>query len=111
MSLESKIEALTAAVIALTERMQAQPKMQTLPVVETIVPEEVIEVAVAEEFDDAPFSDQKGLIDYMMESYKKLGPIKGTQIQESLVSLGYGNINDVKPKHYAALFAAVEKLK
>ena len=59
----------------------------------------------------APFSDGKGLIDYVMSSYKALGPQKGAQIQSVLTGLGYQNINDVKPEHYGALFSGVEALK
>lgn len=59
----------------------------------------------------APFSDGKGLIDYVMGAYKALGAAKGAQIQNVLVSLGYQNINDVKPEHYGALFAGIEALK
>ena len=59
----------------------------------------------------APFSDPKGLIDYVMSAYKALGPQKGAQIQQVLTGLGYGNINDVKPEHYGQLFAGVEALK
>jgi hypothetical protein len=59
----------------------------------------------------APFSDGKGLIDYVMSAYKALGAAKGSQIQNVLVSLGYQNINDVKPEHYGQLFAGVEALK
>ena len=58
-----------------------------------------------------PFSDQKGLIDYVMGSYRALGAQKGAQIQQVLVNLGCTNINDVKPEQYAALFAGVEALK
>jgi hypothetical protein len=59
----------------------------------------------------APFSDPKGLIDYVMSAYKALGPQKGAEIQKVLTGLGYGNINDVKPEHYGALHAGVEALK
>jgi hypothetical protein len=59
----------------------------------------------------APFSDPKGLIDYVMSAYKALGPQKGAQIQQVLTGLGYGNINDVKPEHYGALHAGVEALR
>ena len=59
----------------------------------------------------APFTDGKGLIDYVMGAYKALGPQKGAQIQNVLVGLGYQNINDVKPEHYGALFAGFEQLK
>ena len=59
----------------------------------------------------APFSDQKGLIDYVMNAYKEMGPAKGAGIQGVLTNLGYANINDIKPDHYGALFAGVEALK
>ena len=59
----------------------------------------------------APFTDSKGLITYVMDSYKTLGPEKGAKIQGVLVSLGYQNINDVKPESYAALYLGVEGLK
>lgn len=59
----------------------------------------------------APFSDPKGLIDYVMGAYKALGPQKGAMIQGVLTGLGYQNINDVKPEHYAALHTGVEALK
>jgi hypothetical protein len=59
----------------------------------------------------APFSDPKGLIDYVMGAYKALGPQKGALIQGVLTGLGYQNINDVKPEHYAALHTGVEGLK
>jgi hypothetical protein len=59
----------------------------------------------------APFTDGKGLIDYVMGAYKALGPQKGALIQGVLTGMGYQNINDVKPEHYGALFAGVEALK
>lgn len=59
----------------------------------------------------APFTDGKGLIDYVMGAYKALGPQRGAQIQGVLTGLGYQNINDIKPEHYGALFAGVEALK
>ena len=59
----------------------------------------------------APFSDSKGLLDYMMDSYRKLGPQKGAGIQSVLQAQGYANVNDVKPEKYAAIFAGIEALK
>lgn len=59
----------------------------------------------------APFTDGKGLIDYVMSAYKALGPQKGAAIQSVLTSIGYQNINDVKPEYYGVLFAGVESLK
>jgi len=136
MSLESKIEALTAAVIALTAKLEsnnvAAPAPQVIttaapaapvtltvpapapvaaPVVAMPAPPSFAPVAPAPAPAGAPFSDPKGLIDYVMSSYKALGPQKGAQIQNVLTSLGYQNINDIKPEHYGALFAGVEALK
>jgi len=59
----------------------------------------------------APFSDPKGLIEFVMTSYKNLGPTKGAGIQGVLTGLGYQNINDVKAEHYAALYSGIEALK
>jgi hypothetical protein len=141
MSLENKIEALTAAVVALTAKLESSnvaapapvapapaPVVQAAPVA---APVAVIESVVASMSNampappsfvapapvaapaatGAPFSDPKGLIDFVMASYKALGPQKGAMIQGVLVGLGYQNINDVKPEHYGALFSGVEALK
>jgi hypothetical protein len=135
MSLELKIEALTAAVVALTAQLQAgnvsapapvapapAPVVQAAPVAAPITvsvtaapampapPSFVMPAPVAAGM-GAPFSDGKGLIDYVMGAYKALGPQKGALIQGVLTGLGYQNINDVKPEHYGALFAGVEALK
>ena len=59
----------------------------------------------------APFSDGQGLIGYVMEAYKAMGPTKGAQIQGVLTSIGVANINDVKPEQYGALYQGVEALK
>jgi hypothetical protein len=73
-----------------------------------VVPAPVVQVPVQ---GGAPFSDGKGLIDYVMGAYKALGAAKGAGIQNVLVGLGYQNINDVKPEHYGALFVGIEALK
>jgi len=133
MSLENKIDALTIAVQALTvailESKNVAPAAPVAPAPAPVV--EVAPVVVAPVAPampappafvapapapapvagGAPFSDGKGLIDYVMSAYKALGAAKGSQIQNVLVSLGYQNINDVKPEHYGALFAGVEALK
>jgi hypothetical protein len=153
MSLENKIEALTAAVVALTAKLESSnvapaapvaptpaPVVQAAPVLKTAeesahiaapvaaapampAPPSFTPAAVAPAMNpsptatattttsNAPFSDGKGLIDYVMGAYKALGAAKGAQIQNVLVGLGYQNINDVKPEHYGALFAGVEALK
>ncbi len=138
MSLELKIEALTAAVIALTARMDnvpaaAQPLAQPLAqapapiaapampapptfaaIPAAVAPAPVVAAPVAPAVaspSSAPFSDGKGVIDYVMNAYKALGPQKGAQIQGVLTGMGYANINDVKPEMYGALYAGVEALK
>jgi hypothetical protein len=135
MSLEAKIEDLTAAIHALVAAMGARPVVApaAAPAVVTITPASPVPapapvaaapampappvfappapVAPAATLPKAPFTDQKSLIDYVMSSYKALGVAKGAQIQQVLVSLGHQNINDVKPENYDALFAGVEALK
>jgi len=142
MSLENKIEALTAAVVALTAKLESSnvaapapvapapaPVVQAAPVVTaplaqpapvaapampappTFVAPAPVTAPAPQATGGAPFTDGKGLIDYVMASYKALGAAKGAQIQGVLVGLGYQNINDVKPEHYGQLFAGVEALK
>ena len=140
MSLEAKIEALTAAVTALTAQLQAgnvaapapvaptpAPVVQAAPAPVTVTvvdtpapvaaapampaPPTFVAPAPAPAPTGAPFSDPKGLIDYVMGAYKALGPQKGAMIQGVLTGLGYQNINDVKPEHYGQLHAGVEALK
>jgi hypothetical protein len=135
MSLEAKIEALTQAVQALTAQLQSAPAAQAAPAPVVAVPLEqpapapvappvapapampappafVAQApAVAPATSGAPFTDSKGLIEYVMTAYKALGPQKGAQIQGVLTNLGYQNINDVKPEHYGQLHAGIEALK
>ena len=137
MSLEQNIAALTAAVIELTNAIkasgtttvpqaavavttaappvaahfapQAAPAMPAPP---TFAPPAFAAPAPAAPVaPSAPFSDGQGLIAYVMAAYKEMGPAKGANIQGVLTSLGYQNINDVKPEHYAALYQGVEALK
>jgi hypothetical protein len=138
MSLEQKIEALTAAVVALTAKLESSnvaapapvapapaPVVQAAPVTVSVVdtpapvaaapvmpaPPAFVAPVAAPAPTGAPFSDGKGLIDYVMGAYKTLGPQKGAMIQGVLTGMGYQNINDVKPEHYGQLFAGVEGLK
>jgi len=158
MSLELKIEALTAAVVALTAKLESSnvaapapvapapaPVVQAAPVP---MPGDKVTISMAapapapvaaapvmpappsftpaamapamnpsptatatSTTSSAPFSDGKGLIDYVMSAYKALGPQKGALIQGVLTGMGYQNINDVKPEHYGQLHAGVEALK
>jgi len=147
MSLELKIEALTAAVVALTAKLESSnvsapapvapapaPVVQAAPLVQPVAaapasvtpmnpaplqtaavampaPPSFVAPAPAPAASGAPFSDGKGLIDYVMGAYKAMGPQKGAMIQGVLTGMGYQNINDVKPEHYAALHTGIEALK
>ena len=135
MSLEAKIEALTAAVIALTAKLESGNVAVPAPVAQAPIaapapvaapapapapvaaapampaPPAFVAPVAAPAPSGAPFADGKGLIDYVMSAYKALGPQKGAQIQNVLTGLGYQNINDVKPEHYGALYQGVEALK
>lgn len=129
MSLESKIEALTAAVQALTAKLESgnvAPAAPVAPAPAPVVKAAPAPVAAAPAMPAPPvfvapvaapalapsmFTDAKGLIDYVMGAYKALGPQKGASIQSVLVGLGYQNINDVKPEHYGDLFNGIEALK
>ena len=81
----------------------AAPAMPAPPTFATPAPAQVLQ--------GAPFTDGKGLLDYVMSASKAMGAAKGAGIQGVLTSLGLANINDVKPEQYAALYAGVEALK
>ena len=129
MSIEAKIEALTAAVTALTAALttRAAPTvaLSAAPAVVVAAPAPapvappVAAMPAPPTFTApaptaptaTPFGDAKGLMDYVMSAYKALGPQKGASIQQVLTGLGVSTINEVKPEQYAALFAGVEALK
>src|SRR5574343_1154449 len=94
-----------AAPVAAPAPVAAAPAMPAPPAFVAPAP------AAAPVASGAPFTDGKGLIDYVMGAYKAMGPQKRAQIQNVLTGLGYQNINDVKPEHYGALFQGVEQLK
>jgi hypothetical protein len=129
--LELKIESLTAAINTLIDAinkqgthapiapmvapMVAAPAPVAAPIVAAApampAPPTFAAPVAASVPTGAPFSDPKGLIEFVMTSYKNLGPAKGAGIQGVLTGLGYQNINDVKAEHYAALFSGIEALK
>ena len=136
MSIEQNIAALTAAVIELTNAIKAggattvpqaaapvapvapvAPQFTAPPAAAPAMPAPptfappAFTAPAAPVAPSAPFTDGAGLIAYVMGAYKEMGPAKGANIQGVLTSLGYQNINDVKPEHYAALYAGVEALK
>ena len=93
------------AVVAPVAAPIAAPVMPAAPTFD--IPQAITQIPQ----NGAPFTDPKGLIDFVMTSYKNLGPAKGAGIQGVLTGLGYQNINDVKAEHYAALFSGIEALK
>ncbi len=133
--LEVKIEELTKAVIALTKKIDhylnelpvLEPvKAESTPVPVEIDPKIKVEAPAAPVMPDAPtfepacpthdvakapFTDGKGLIDYVMTAYKEMGAEKGAQIQNVLVEMGLQNVNELRPTEYDAFFAKVEALK
>jgi hypothetical protein len=132
MSLESKIEALTAAVSQLTAIMSAgtasvqqpAPVVQAPAVAAPVAPAPVAAmpapptfapapapVVAAPAAPAAPFTNPQELMQYVMAAYQAMGPVKGANIQGILTSLGHTNINDVKPEQYGQLHAMVEQLK
>lgn len=58
-----------------------------------------------------PFSDAQGMMQYVMSSYKEMGPEKGARIQHILVGMGKTNVAEITPDLYGSFFAQVEALK
>ena len=140
MSLEQQISELRDAIVHLTAAIKAQPvtPVTSAPVVAApimapamppapIAPPPPVTVSAAPAMPPPPtftaapapastgpvlpFSDSKGLIEYVMAAYKAMGPTKGAGIQGVLVGMGLANINDVQPAQYGDFYAKVEALK
>lgn len=137
MSIENHLAALTAAVTELTAALRAnaqtagtatvpQTPAPVAPVYQAPVAPQPAPVAqmpappsfaapapasVTQQSAIIPFADGQGLIAYVMDAYKSMGPTKGAGIQGVLTSIGVANINDVKPEQYGTLYAGVEALK
>ena len=89
------------------EIVKESPVAPVMPAAPTFEP--VVEAAPAG--NAAPFTDGKGLIDYVMTIYKELGPEKGAKIQGVLTEMGLQNVNELRPTEYDAFYAKVEALK
>ena len=129
--LETKIEELTKAVIALTELIGKIEAGKTVVESAPVIVEAPVEVAkeivaaidktvmpaaptfepVVEAAGKAPFTDGKGLIDYVMTAYKEMGAEKGAKIQGVLTEMGLQNVNELRPTEYDAFYTKVEALK
>lgn len=136
MSLEAKIEALTASVNQLIAVMSAahqsapsQPVTQPqavnpAPVAAPVAPAPLAAAPVmpalptfapapapAAPVVAAPFQNPQQVMEYTMGAYKAMGPEKGNKIQGILQSMGVQNLNDLKPEQYGQFYQAVETLK
>lgn len=133
MSLEVKIEALTASVNQLIAVMSAvqqsapvAPVVQAPPVAAPVTPAPVAAAPVmpalptfapaapapvAAPVAAAPFQNPQQVMEYTMGAYKAMGPEKGNKIQGILQSIGVQNLNDLKPEQYVQFYQAVEALK
>lgn len=96
-AIQQPIQVVTEPVVA--QQVQAAPAIQQ-PIQQPI-----------QQTASCPINDHKSLLTYTMNRYKELGPIKGAEIQGILTGLGYTNINDVKPEHYAAYHSGCEAIK
>jgi hypothetical protein len=59
----------------------------------------------------AAFPSKQAMTDFVIASYKALGPVTGAKIQQVLEGIGYKNINDVPEAQWGALKAGIEALK
>ena len=92
------------AVMIAVEKQIAAEAAPVMPAAPTFEP--VVEVA-----GKAPFTDGKGLIDYVMTAYKEMGAEKGAKIQGVLTEMGLQNVNELRPTEYDAFYTKVEALK
>lgn len=126
MSLEVKIEALTASVNQLIAVMSAAqqsapaapvvqapqvaaPAMPAMPALPTFAPAPA--PVAAAPVAGVPFTNAQGVMEYTMGAYKAMGPEKGNKIQGILQGMGVANLNDLKPEQYGPFYQAVEALK
>ena len=58
----------------------------------------------------APFTDSNGAMQYCVEKYRALGPVKGAEIQTILLSLGCQQIATLRPDQFGEFFYRVESL-
>ena len=101
-------------VAAVPAPVVAAPVMPALPVfqapVPVVTPVPAPVVAPVQALTPSPFADKNAMMDFIMSSYRSMPAEKGAKIQDVLTSIGYKNINDVLPEHWAALKNGVELL-
>lgn len=88
----------------------AQPEPQNIvPPTPPVPPTPVAASGASEE--SSLFTDVQQLVQYVMVKYQSLGPEKGSKINDVLVGLGYNNINDIQPIHFAEFHKQVEAIQ
>lgn len=105
------VEPVSAPVVNPVVAPVEQKPVATPVATEAVQPAVVQAAPAAASPSNVPFTDNKGLVAYMMDSYRTLGPIKGAEIQGVLASVGKTNINEITPDLYATVYTAVEALK
>jgi hypothetical protein len=137
MSIEQQLSDLTNAVkaltVALTQRQQAPTMVAQAPVPAPIpTPAPVVAAAPAPTpvpppapvmpapptfvaapapvAGGAPFSDIKGLTEWVTTKYKALGAERGQKILGVMQGLGAAALTDIKPEQFNAFYAGVEAL-
>jgi len=101
---------LVAAPVVTVSPVAVQSVMPPAPVFTDVAPVVAAPVVTAAEA-PAAFPSKEVMTEFVINSYRKLGPEKGAQIQGVLESLGYKNINDVVPAQWGALKAGIEAIK
>lgn len=103
MSIENDIKRIADALEALANKQATvakdRPAAQSAPV------EKAISTAWL------PFKDKQGFAKYLMDSYTKLGAVKGGEIQGILSKAGFSNTNEVPIDSYPGIYNEVEALK
>ncbi len=138
--LDALVTVIERLALAIESKGVAQPVTKQEPVVEPVVPVQAPQVAPTEEpvikitgytvvgtssmppvptfptiapapvLPAAPFSDAKGMLEYVTTAFRALGP-SGAKIQGVITDMGHHNINEITPAEYAELYSRVEALK
>ena len=94
-----------------TPAAPAAPAAPAVPAFAMPLPAPAPAMAPAPATPAAPFTDGKGLMEYVMGKYRALGPVKGGMIQNVLSEIGCKNINEVQPAQYGEFHARVEAIQ
>lgn len=116
MSIENNIKRIADALEIIASKMELPLSVEpvTAPaeqIVEQAVQQVIPQPAPQPVVPNCPITDNNSLVTYVMQSYQAMGAEKGAAIQTILNQLGYSNINDVKPEHYAQIYTGIEGLK